>query len=361
MVNVELGDRSYPIIIKDGTLGAIGAHLKKLGLKGRVALVTNGRVGALYGRPVTASLMKAGLDAFVITLPDGEAYKTLASAERIYDGLVRHRMERSSPVVALGGGVIGDIAGFVAATFLRGLPYIQVPTTLLAQVDSSVGGKTGVNHAKGKNLIGAFHQPMAVFIDPLVLKTLDPRQLRAGLAEVIKYGAIVDESLFAFLETNAGRLTPGARPLTKAIERSCRIKAAVVSADEREAGLRAILNFGHTFGHAIEASAGYGRYLHGEAVAIGMCMAAGLSVELGVCAEPAAARITALVAACGLPTRAHDIPAGLVMRALRLDKKVASGAIRFILPTGIGGVVMRKVEERDITRFYRRYMKAGRS
>ncbi|MBI5886467.1 MAG: 3-dehydroquinate synthase [Deltaproteobacteria bacterium] len=362
MVNVDLGDRSYPIIIKDGALGTIGAHLKKLGLKGRAALVTNRRVGALYAQTVIASLSEAGLDPFVITLPDGEGYKTLECAQRIYDGLIRHRMERTSPVVALGGGVIGDMAGFAAATFLRGVPYIQAPTTLLAQVDSSVGGKTGVNHPRGKNLIGAFHQPKAVFIDPLVLKTLAPRQLRAGLAEVIKYGVIVDEGFFAYLEANVERLlTPGSGPLAKAIERSCRIKAGVVSADEREGGLRAILNFGHTFGHAIETGAGYGRYLHGEAVAVGMCMVAGFSAELGLCPEPDAARIIALVEACGLPARARDIPVGVVMRSLRLDKKVASGAIRFILSTGIGGVVMRKVDERDISRFYRRFMRSGRS
>lgn len=357
MVKVELGDRSYSIIIKDGALGDCGHRLKKLGLKGRAALVTNPLVNRLYGRRVKASLKEAGFDTIVIILPDGEEYKTLDTAALVYDGLVDHSIERTSPVVALGGGVIGDIAGFAAATYLRGVPLIQVPTTLLAQVDSSVGGKTGVNHFKGKNLIGAFYQPEAVFIDPMVLKTLDSRQLRAGMAEVIKYGVIVDERLFAFLEANAGKMSACGRPLAKAIERSCRIKAGVVSADEHEGGLRAILNFGHTFGHAIEVVSGYGRYLHGEAVAIGMCMAAELSVELGLCDGLVAARISALVAAYGLPVHAPDIPVDSILRSLRLDKKVASGAIRFILPTGIGGVVIQKVDEKDIAGFYRRFIK----
>ena len=357
MVKVELGDRSYIITIKDGALCGCGQRLKKLGFKGRVALVTNPLVNRLYGKAVKTSLKEAGFDTTVIILPDGEEYKTLDTTAIIYDGLIAHRMERSSPVLALGGGVIGDIAGFAAATYLRGVPFIQIPTTLLAQVDSSVGGKTGVNHTKGKNLIGAFYQPEAVFIDPVVLKTLDKRQFCAGMAEVIKYGVIVDESLFAFLETNAGRMSAGGRPLAKAIERSCRIKAGVVSVDEHEAGLRAILNFGHTFGHAIEVVSGYGRYLHGEAVAIGMCMAAGLSVELGLCDAATSRRISGLVAAYGLPVLAPDIPADAVFRSLRLDKKVASGEIRFVLPTAIGSVVIQKVAEKDIVRFYRRFIK----
>ncbi|MBI5562592.1 MAG: 3-dehydroquinate synthase [Deltaproteobacteria bacterium] len=347
-ITVELGGRSYPIIIRDGMLPSIGPRMHRLGLRGRAAVVTNALVGGLYGKTVMGSLKDAGFDAVRITLPDGEEYKNVEAVGMVYDGLVAHRMERTSPVVALGGGVIGDIAGFAAATYLRGTPYIQVPTTLLAQVDSSVGGKTGVNHPMGKNLIGAFHQPRAVFTDPAVLKTLDERQLRAGAAEVIKYGVILDEALFAFMEANAGRIFASVSPLSMAIERSCRIKAGVVSVDEREGGLRAILNFGHTFGHAIENIAGYGALVHGEAVAIGMCMAAELSVSLGLCAPDAARRIRSLAAALGLPVHPPDIAPGAFMAALRMDKKVSSGVIRFILPTSIGKVVIREVDERDI-------------
>lgn len=358
MVTVELGARSYPIIIKEGVLPSVGRRLTRLGFKGRAAVVTNPLVARLYGKTVMASLKTARLDAVMITLPDGEGYKTLDVASQVYDGLIGHRMERTSPVVALGGGVIGDMAGFAAATYLRGVPYIQVPTTLLAQVDSSVGGKTGVNHPMGKNLIGAFYQPSAVFIDPKVLKTLDARQLRAGIAEVVKYGVIVDERLFAFLEANAGGILGNGRALARAIERSCRIKAGVVSEDEREGGIRAILNFGHTFGHAIEAASGYGHYLHGEAIAIGMCLAAELSVSLGLCDPQAAVRIRNLTLAFGLPTEPPpDIPAKEIVSAMRLDKKVKSGAIRFILPTGIGGVIIRAVHDKDIDRFYRKVMK----
>ncbi|MEK7773341.1 MAG: 3-dehydroquinate synthase, partial [Deltaproteobacteria bacterium] len=276
-IRVELGQRSYPIHIERGLLSSIGTRLNDLGFKGRAAVVTNPRVGGLYAKAVCGALEAAGVVPAVITVPDGEEYKTLKEASKVYDGLIERMMERSSPVIALGGGVIGDLAGFVAATYLRGVPFIQIPTTLLAQVDSSVGGKTAVNHPKGKNLIGAFYQPRAVFIDPDALKTLDAREMRAGLAEVIKYGVIWDEGFFSFLEKNAEKLlTPGDELIT-AIEMSCRIKAEVVGLDETESGLRSILNFGHTFAHAIEALSGYGTFKHGEAVAIGMHMAARFS------------------------------------------------------------------------------------
>jgi 3-dehydroquinate synthase len=260
-------------------------------------------------------------------------------------------MERGSPVIALGGGVIGDLSGFVAATYLRGVPYIQVPTTLLAQVDSSVGGKTAVNHPKGKNLIGAFYQPKAVLIDPLVLKSLDIREKRAGIAEIIKYGVIWDKGFFEFMEEDPDALLVQGNRLEKAIERSCAIKAAVVSADEREAGVRAILNFGHTFGHAIEAVTGYGTYRHGEAVAMGMCMASDMSRFLGLCQEKTAKRIKALVERAGLPAGVAGFDPEDIIQAMAFDKKVVSERLRFVLVTEIGSVVLKDVKEHDVREF----------
>jgi 3-dehydroquinate synthase len=347
-VRVELGERSYDISIERGLLKELGPMTAALGLKGRAALVTNPTVGALYAETAVKSLETAGFKTAVITVPDGEEYKSLEEAGKVFDALIEGRFERTSPIVALGGGVIGDMAGFVAATYLRGVPFIQVPTTLLSQVDSSVGGKTGVNHPKGKNLIGAFYQPRAVFIDPEVLKTLDERELRAGLAEVIKYGVIWDSSFFAFLEENADKLLAPGEEIIKAIEKSCAIKAEVVGKDEREEGMRAILNFGHTFGHAIEALSGYGTFRHGEAVAIGMAMAAGLSAVLGGSKE-CAPRITALLKKLGMPSAPPAIGAESFIDAMRLDKKVSSGRIRFILASEMGKVFLKEVGE-DVLR-----------
>jgi 3-dehydroquinate synthase len=270
---------------------------------------------------------------------DGEQYKTLAEASMIYDRLIEEKLERSTPIVALGGGVIGDITGFVAATYLRGVPYVQVPTTLLAQVDSSVGGKTGVNHPRGKNLIGAFYQPRAVFIDPDVLKTLDKSELRAGLAEVVKYGVIWDEGFFRFLEENTQGLSAVEDALVRAIERSCEIKAYVVKEDETEKGLRSILNFGHTFAHAIEAVTGYTRYKHGEAVSMGMVLAASFSARLGV---------------LGLPVEAPELRYEAVLGAMLVDKKVLSGCMRFVLTERIGKVVLRDVQSEEVEAFLRK-------
>lgn len=352
-IRVELGQRSYPIHIEKGIISSIGPMLRDLGLRSRAAVVTNPRVGGLYARAVCGSLEAAGIAPAVITAPDGEEYKTLEEASKVYDALIGRRMERTSPVIALGGGVIGDLAGFVAATYLRGVPLIQMPTTLLAQVDSSVGGKTAVNHPKGKNLIGAFYQPRAVFIDPDVLKTLDEREMRAGLAEVIKYGVIWDERLFSFLENNAQKLLEPGDELITAIERSCRIKAEVVGADETESGLRSILNFGHTFGHAIEALSGYGTFKHGEAVAIGMHMAARFSAMLKLCTEETVERIRGLMLAVGLPVEGPDIPASAFIESMRLDKKVEGNRIRLVLIKGIGlRPILKEAEEAELEGFF---------
>ncbi|MFQ5442820.1 MAG: 3-dehydroquinate synthase [Thermodesulfobacteriota bacterium] len=353
-IKVELGARSYPLQIERGIVDGVGARLKEMGFAGRAAVVTNPLVGGLYNDRVITGLKEAGFDALTITLPDGEEYKNLSEASRIYDALIEHKMERNSPLVALGGGVIGDITGFAAATFLRGVPYVQVPTTLLAQVDSSVGGKTAVNHARGKNLIGAFYQPAAVFIDPDVLKTLDEREVRSGLGEVVKYGVIRDGEFFSFLEANSESLLQLKDELITAIKRSCEIKARVVSVDEREeTGLRAVLNFGHTFGHAIETLTGYGTFKHGEAVAMGMVMAARLSARLGLCGPDVEGRLKGLLDSMGLPTAPPSIPASSVIESMRHDKKVSGGRLRFVLAEAIGTVLLMDVSEGDIEDFLR--------
>lgn len=355
-IRVELKERSYSIEIKRGLLSEVGVRLKGLGHSGLCALVSNPLVYGLYGEALLDSLRRAGgFEPVVIIVPNGEEYKNLSEAGKIYDVLVKNRFERGSPIIALGGGVIGDITGFAAATYLRGVPYVQVPTTLLAQVDSSVGGKTAVNHSGGKNLIGSFYQPEAVFIDPETLKTLEAREVRTGLAEVIKYGVILDKNFFAFLEANAAGLTALENNLiTEAISRSCSIKADVVSADEFEiTGQRAILNLGHTFGHAIEALSGYGVFRHGEAVAMGMVMSARFSVRLGLCDEEAAHRIEALVSALGLPVEPPKIETGAFIESMKHDKKVRDGGLRFILVREIGSVELRDVSEKELEGFLR--------
>jgi len=344
-------DRSYVIIIEPGILDKVGEHLAQLGLgTHRCAVITNPTVGGLYLERLTASLDAAGIKSVVINIPDGETYKNLEEISRVYDQLLTERFERTSPIIALGGGVIGDMAGYVAATYLRGVPFIQIPTTLLAQVDSSVGGKTGVNHALGKNLIGAFYQPRAVYIDPTLLSTLDDRELRAGLAEVVKHGVIWDDSFLSFIEDNAEQmllLNPDA--IASAIDCSCTIKAGIVGEDEREAGLRTILNFGHTFGHAIEALTHFIEYKHGEALAIGMVMAADLSAAMGLSDVSLARRIEKLLTSFGLPTKLPErISADELVVALHIDKKVKDGCIRFILLEQAGKVVLKTVGEQEI-------------
>jgi 3-dehydroquinate synthase len=329
-LNVELGDRSYPIMIGQGLLGG-GFDLAGFVRGNDCLVVTNETVGPLYLDSLLEDL--EGKAAHSIALPDGEAYKTLATMQSILDELVQAGANRDTTVIALGGGVVGDIAGFAAACYMRGVAFVQVPTTLLAQVDSSVGGKTGVNHEKGKNLVGAFHQPQVVLIDTETLSTLPDRELRAGIAEVIKYGAICDANFFAWLEDNMqALLARDPRALAHAIRRSCELKAGVVAEDEREAGRRAILNFGHTFGHAIEHCQGYGEWLHGEAVAAGMIMAARLSGIAGADID----RLRRLVAAAGLPVEPPAIAAEDWMAAMGMDKKVQGKRLRFVLLDAIG-------------------------
>ena len=329
-ITVELGERSYPIFIGGGLLGGgfdLSAHVRGPDC----LVVTNETVEPLYLDALSANL--AGKQLRAISLPDGEAYKTLETVEDILDTLVENGANRDTTVVALGGGVVGDIAGFAAACYMRGVDFIQVPTTLLAQVDSSVGGKTGVNHASGKNLIGAFHQPRAVLIDTDTLKTLPDRELKAGLAEVIKYGAIVDADFFAWIEDNLEALIArDADALAAAIRRSCELKAGIVAEDERESGRRALLNFGHTFGHAIEHCQGYGEWLHGEAVAAGMVMAAQLSASDAALAR----RIARLLERAGLPSRPPAIAANDLLAAMSLDKKVQGKQLRFVLLRSLG-------------------------
>ncbi|MCP5184251.1 MAG: 3-dehydroquinate synthase [Pseudomonadales bacterium] len=336
-LQVALAERSYPIHIGAGLLDDV--DLLRACVPGRqVAVVTNDVVGPLYAARLTAAFADRQLD--VLTLPDGESHKTLATWGGIHEFLAQRGHHRATTIVALGGGVVGDMAGFAAATWQRGARFVQIPTTLLAQVDSSVGGKTGVNLAAGKNLVGAFHQPAAVIADTSVLATLPEREYRAGLAEVLKYGFIADA---AFLDTLLGSvselLARETNALTQAIERSCAIKAEVVAGDEREEGRRAILNFGHTFGHAIEKILGYGELLHGEAVAVGMVMAADLSWRCGRIGKTEAAGIKAAVAAFGLAVeRPASVDTGAMLHAFGMDKKVVDGRVRFVLANGPGDV-----------------------
>ena len=338
-VHVDLGARSYPVVIGAGLLAEVGPRLAAAGYRGRCALVTSERVGALYREPVAASLGQAGFAPVAVEIPDGEEHKNLAWLAVLYDRLLDAGVERRSPLIALGGGVVGDLAGFAASTLLRGLPLVQVPTTLLAQVDAAIGGKTGINHALGKNLIGAFHQPRLVVIDVATLRTLPRREFVAGLAEVIKYGVIRDAELFATLEARLEALLGLEEAvLVPVVAACCRHKAAVVAADEREeGGERAVLNFGHTVGHALEVLTEYRRLLHGEAVAIGMVAAARVSQARGLCAAATVERLERLVRRAGLPTEMpDDITAPALALAMQTDKKTAAGRIRFVCVEAIG-------------------------
>lgn len=334
-LRVELAERSYPIYIGAGLLSS--AELVRPFVAGtQVMLVSNETVAPLYMEPARRAFEGFQVDAVV--LPDGEEYKSLQVLSSVFDRLLERRHDRQTTLVALGGGVVGDIAGFAAACYQRGVAFIQLPTTLLAQVDSSVGGKTGVNHPLGKNMIGAFHQPRCVIADTQTLDTLDDRQLRAGIAEVIKYGLIRDPDFFAWLETHMdGLLGRDPESLAFAIERSCQNKADVVAADERETGQRALLNLGHTFGHAIETGLGYGKWLHGEAVAAGMVMAAELSARHGWLSARDVERIRTLVARAGLPTGKPDaLDAQRMLELMAVDKKVMGGRIRLVLMRALG-------------------------
>jgi 3-dehydroquinate synthase len=351
VVEVPLGDRSYSILIGAGLLGELGTRCLDLKLGRRCAIISDEQVAPKYGARARLALSAAGFDSVLVTVPAGETAKSLTTVGRCYDQLSRHRLERQSFIVALGGGVVGDLAGFVAATYLRGIPFVQVPTTLLAQVDSSVGGKVGVNLKAGKNLVGAFYQPRLVLCDLATLNTLPRRELRAGLAEVIKYGIIYDAPLFARLERLlSGLLALEPKALAAVIARCCQIKAEVVGQDEMEIGLRAILNFGHTIGHAIEAISGYGAYLHGEAIAIGMVAAARLSAELTGLSEPQVRRIAALLSRAGLPTtiRLDARQQTRLKEAMKLDKKVSAGEVKFVLARRIGEVTPGHLVSADL-------------
>ncbi|MFM7086017.1 MAG: 3-dehydroquinate synthase [Cyanobium sp.] len=346
-IEVALSANPYPIVIGAGALRQLGEQIRAQGLKAgtKVLVVTNPVVEQHYGAAALASLQAAGFEASTLVIEAGEDQKTPATVALIHDACYARRLERGSLIVALGGGVVGDMAGYAAATWLRGIAVVQVPTTLLAMVDAAIGGKTGVNHPGGKNLIGAFHQPRLVLIDPLTLATLPEREFRAGMAEVIKYGVIGDPQLFGDLEAAGGALAsieslPG-ELLQRILERSAAAKARVVAADEREGGLRAILNYGHTLGHVVEALCDYGTWLHGEAVAIGMVAAGALSLELGLWNPADQERQRAVIAAAGLPLAWPDLDPEAVLACLQGDKKVRDGRVRFVLPTALGSVQIR--------------------
>lgn len=352
-LNVDLGERSYSICVGSGSLAGLGGGVQRLACGRRTAVVTNPVVASHYQEPVVHSLREARFEPAVIEVPEGEEHKNLASLAFLYDRFLEARLDRQSSVIALGGGVIGDLAGFAAATFLRGIPFVQVPTTLLAQVDSSVGGKTGVNHPRGKNLIGAFYQPRLVWVDVHTLRTLPRRELCAGMAEVIKYGVILAPDLFELLENEIDALLALRDDLlVRVVGQCCRLKADVVAADERESGYRAILNFGHTIGHAVEALTDYRQYLHGEAVAIGMAFASRLSAALGHCTPAVAERVVRLLQRAGLPV---ELPAELVGRHLALavetDKKVAGGKVKFVCIEEIGRTRFHDLSGAEILRY----------
>jgi 3-dehydroquinate synthase len=349
-VRVDLGDRSYNIVIGNNILRALGLRVKEF-RPSRVAIISNKTIFPIYRDAILRSLRECNIDAEIILIPDGEEYKDLLWTYYIHGELLKAKFDRSAMLVALGGGVIGDMTGFVAATYMRGIRFIQVPTTLLAQVDSSVGGKTGVNHPIGKNMIGSFYQPSLVCIDTDTLKTLPERQFNAGMAEIIKYGIIEDPELFHYLKTNRENISSLGKSIIHIIKRSCEIKADVVSKDERESGLRAILNYGHTIGHAIETVTGYKKYLHCEAIAIGMYAAAELAVKMGMLSGDETLKIKDLIELYDLPAA---IPEGLstgdIISVMEVDKKAKAGKLKFILPEGIGTVRIEDDVDRQMIR-----------
>lgn len=342
-VRVDLAERSYDIYIGKENLSLIGEKIARFEFSPKIAVISNPTVFGLYGDKVINSLKEANFDCVSVIIPDGEEYKNITWVYNIITELLKNRLDRKACLIALGGGVIGDLTGFVASIYMRGINFIQIPTTLLAQVDSSVGGKTGVNHELGKNMIGTFYQPRLVWIDIDTLKTLPRRELLCGIAEIIKYGVIWDKSLFEFLEKNKESilsLDPSA--LTYIIKRSCEIKADVVSRDEREKGVRAILNYGHTIGHAIETETGYKRYLHGEAIAIGMNVEARISELMGLLDKEDALRIKAVIDSYGLPSFfLEGMNVDHLITHMLVDKKIEAGEMRFVLPIRIGEVKIK--------------------
>lgn len=339
-LNVALGERSYPIYIGGGLLERPELIVERLPQK-KAAIITNSTVGPLYLARLRRALQDRGVAVVALTLPDGEIHKDWETLNRIFDALLENRCERGTALIALGGGVVGDLAGFAAAVYQRGVPFIQIPTTLLAQVDSAVGGKTAINHPLGKNMIGAFYQPRAVVSDTDTLATLPPRELAAGIAEVVKYGLIRDRAFFDWLEANIARLVKSdPEALAYAIERSCAIKAEIVALDEREDGIRALLNYGHTFGHAIETALGFGQWLHGEGVAAGMVLAARLSHRLGLIGAGEVKRIADILARADLPVAAPELGLERYLELMGHDKKVQDGRIRFVLLERIGAATV---------------------
>jgi 3-dehydroquinate synthase len=353
IVSVPLGERSYDILIQAGLMSRLGERVRALGVRGKAAVVTDRHVARHYLPILLRVLTKCGVDAIPIVLPPGEQSKTLSTIQRIVDVLAKHRLERSSYLFALGGGVVGDLGGFAAAIYQRGIPFVQIPTTLIAQSDSSVGGKTGVDHRLGKNLIGAFYQPKEVWIDPLTLRTLPKREWVAGLAEVIKYGIIADEQFLSYLEREMPGLL-GRKPsiIAAAVKRSCEIKAEVVTADERESDRRRILNYGHTIGHALETLGGYESLIHGEAVGIGMVQEADLACFLGICDRRAADRIRDAVRAAGLCDRMPAWSSSKVWKAMLHDKKVSGGQVVGVWPDRVGHVKMMPIDGETFHRWY---------
>jgi 3-dehydroquinate synthase len=349
VLKVNLAEHSYDILIGNGLLSSLGECCAAVGLGSRVAVITNPIVNALYGDVVQRSLVAAGCVTTCIEIPDGEKYKNADTLADVYDALIEAGIDRKSFIVALGGGVVGDLAGFAAATYLRGIPFVQVPTTLLAQVDSSVGGKTAIDHPRGKNLIGAFYQPRLVLIDVETLSTLPVREYRAGLAEVVKYGVALDQSFFEYLENHGVEINEMNRGCLEAvIHRCCQIKAHVVENDEKETGMRAVLNYGHTIGHAFEMLSGYSNLVHGEAVAIGMVLAARISHSLGRCSETEIQKIITLLDLFGLQSEPPVVSRRELLDAVLTDKKVANGSISFICNSGIGNFVIEQLSPEDL-------------
>lgn len=344
VLTVSLAENSYDILIGCGVLSSIGNRCAAIGLASRVAIITNPTVNAFFGAVVRRSLEESGYVVSVIEIPDGEIYKNAETLSYVYDALIESGLDRKSFIVALGGGVVGDLAGFAAATYLRGIPFVQIPTTLLAQVDSSVGGKTAIDHPRGKNLIGAFYQPSFVLIDVDTLTTLPEREYRAGLAEVIKYGIALDLPFFEYLEQHADAImSMDQECLETLIHRCCQLKAQIVELDEKESGLRAVLNYGHTLGHAFEMLAGYSELVHGEAVAIGMVLAARISGKIGHCAAAEIERIELLISRFGLRTQPPKVDRQRLLGAILTDKKSKDGAISFICNLGIGNFAIEQL------------------
>ena len=337
IINVNLGLRSYRIIVESGAVATVGAHLRELGVGSRAALVSDAAIGSLYGKTVVRSLEGAGFSVALVEVPEGEAAKTLAVAGQCWNELLALGLDRTSTVLALGGGAVGDVAGFVAATYMRGVNFVQVPTTVLAQVDASIGGKTAIDHPNAKNLIGAFHQPRLVLVDPAVVRSLPEREYRSGVAEIVKHGIVLDADYFAEVERDAAALCARDLPVVeRIIGGSCRLKASVVERDERESELRHVLNYGHTIGHALEAATGYARFAHGEAVALGIVAEARLARRLGLASDDTVARQERLLLAVGLPVTAEAIDTDAVVAAIGRDKKARDGRVPFVLAPRIG-------------------------